>query len=400
MPYTNYAIWKLYTPESNGNYLLAHILVKNSITGWWDHHLWRTKNANDANPNNVTWEELPLPYNAWISDIAFDENNVDIMHLAFSSFISSANSPTGSQMLYRIDYSNPNSIPQYTCPSGLCQDLTYNLPNTGVGTDAFKLEKGSDGAMYIATDVGVYYTNNKFISSGMNWQILGAELPHTSCNGLEINYTVNKIRVGLNGRGSWEHSLFCPSDYDLAFTTSNSSNLSNTFQEAENNITITANSGNINLTNFIARAGSEIVITATGSNEVVIGPNSDLFIHACNHSGNSFRQQNNYSGGSNTNNNNDIEKPITQSDNFKFTYYPNPFTDHLHIDFLLDKSSRVLASVYNAQGQLIETLAKRDYQAGEYTLEFYNISIKPGVYFVRLDIGDKHYTKAVLKIVE
>lgn len=91
---------------------------------------------------------------------------------------------------------------------------------------------------------------------------------------------------------------------------------------------------------------------------------------------------------------------IFGNENIKFTYYPNPFTGHLHIDFLLEKNSPVLVSVYNSMGQLTEILAKGNFQAGEHTLLFNNPSVKPGVYFIKMDFGDTHYTKAVFKTRE
>lgn len=57
-------------------------------------------------------------------------------------------------------------------------------------------------------------------------------------------------------------------------------------------------------------------------------------------------------------------------------------------------------NVYNSQGQLIQVLANEHYEEGEYTLQFDANSIMPGIYFVRFEIGDKHYTKAVLKSTE
>lgn len=83
--------------------------------------------------------------------------------------------------------------------------------------------------------------------------------------------------------------------------------------------------------------------------------------------------------------------------NSSFTYYPNPFTDNLHIDFLLEKYSEVKVTVYNSMGKMIETLIQGKYEAGEQTLFFDGSSLAQGVYFVKLDFGDKHYTKAVIK---
>ena len=47
---------------------------------------------------------------------------------------------------------------------------------------------------------------------GTGWASFGTELPHVTGQGLEINYPVNKIRIGTYGRGVWEHDLMCVYD--------------------------------------------------------------------------------------------------------------------------------------------------------------------------------------------
>ena len=101
-----------------------------------------------------------------------------------------------------------------------------NLPNTFADKDCLVFEQGSDGGLYIGTDVGVYFTDNKRIaafdplspedaddlSNTTGWVRLGGALPHVVSHGLEINYQVNRLRNGMNGRGVWEHGLRCPPD--------------------------------------------------------------------------------------------------------------------------------------------------------------------------------------------
>ena len=235
------------------------------------------------------------------------------------------------------------------------------------------------------------------LANGTNWEKFGTGLPNVQCAGLEINYVINKIRIGLYGRGVWEHSLACPTDFDLTFNTT----INLGFYEAENNIYVDASVNSVtNSGDITARAGNQIVVTAPGANKVTFNPKTTLFIHPCNHSGNSFKQQHTIYSGDQTASNTvkDIEQSITEDGTVKFTYYPNPFTDHLHIDFLLAQPSDVKVSVYNSFGQVVETLAGSRYEAGEYTLSFSNPSLNPGVYCIKMDFGDKHFTKAVLKI--
>jgi len=156
------------------------------------------------------WEELPLPRNGWLSDVDFDFDNPDITYISYGSASNLGPNATGTEMVYKMDYTNPSIISSYDCTNHPCAtvcatgctDLTQNLPSTGVGNDAFALEKGSDGGMYIATDFGVYYTNNKYLANGTGWQKFGANLPNVECRGLEINYVMVVCQMKVS------HSFF------------------------------------------------------------------------------------------------------------------------------------------------------------------------------------------------
>ncbi|MFN4234589.1 MAG: T9SS type A sorting domain-containing protein [Bacteroidia bacterium] len=333
----NYGVWKLYTTEYNANYLVAHLIVKNTSGNEW-HYLFRTTNVNAGNPAQVQWEELPLPRNAWLQDIEFDMQDPNILYIAFSSANTLSTSPIGTNMLYKVNYFNPSVISRYTCPSGLCQDISYNLPNTGVGNDCLVLEKGTNNGMYIATDVGVFHTNQKRINNATNnnqvWRMLGLNLPRVRSNGIEINYQINKLRIATYGRGVWEGDLVCPDDPNLGFAI----NIPSGFYEAENNIYITANNGNLtNLGNISMRAGNEIVMTVTGNNQIILNSDIHMFIHPCNAPGNSFRQNmyNNDEGEQNvvigSIGETKFIDPKRQVENFNFSIFPNPNTGQFTI---------------------------------------------------------------------
>jgi hypothetical protein len=344
--------------------------------------LFKTKVGGGAYwvcPNNSCWEEL-IPLNPQaITSIAIHPDNPEKIWIAYSG------------------YSSPYKVEAYdgTNTTNPWSDYSNGLPSQ-LPVNTIVYEKGSNDGLYAGTDVGVYYTN-KDLYQTQGWILFNSGFPNVVVSELEINYPSNTIRAATYGRGLWESSLACPTNTNQTFTGSLSG-----FYEAQH-VTITnasmANNADVDI------RGSEDIVVNTSQGNVVFTPSSgykaNLFIHGCDHSGNSFRQQNNnYSGGQTNSASADIEKPITQSDNFKFTYYPNPFTDHLHIDFLLEKSSDVNVTVYNSYGQVIDVLAKGNYSEGEHTLIFDNSNIVPGVYFVRLDMGDKHYTKAVIKRAE
>lgn len=207
----DYILWKVYTPETNGDYLIAHLLEKPLGSTWWtQNHLYRTKIANDPVAANViaSWEELPLPDNEWLGDVDFDPANPDVVYIANSSTSIFSANPTGSGMIFKVDYTNPAAVTAGTCPPSVCQDLTQNLPNARTGQNDLAVEQGSNGGLYFATDYGVYYSNNASRAlGGLGWIPWGTGLPNTGYNGAEINYKNNKLRVASYGRGLWESDL-------------------------------------------------------------------------------------------------------------------------------------------------------------------------------------------------
>ncbi len=369
----SYLVWKVYSHPTNPNYLYAHIVLcpTGNCGVSTQHELWRTANALDPNPANVQWEWLPLPVNNhWFSKIDFDENNPNIVYLVSSSDVSWANVPIGHQMLFKVDYTNPNLMfPGGSCPSGVCQDLTFNLPNTGVGDNAFVLEKGSNGGMYIGTDIGVFYTNNTLLSNDPQpWKLHGNNLPHVPINGLEINYIANKIRAGLYGRGVWEADLYCPPDYDININSSNFTQYNAQFNEAEHDIYLTSNGSSYTLNDFTARAGNEIVMAPTGNDEIIIsgtGNGSHLFIHPCNHPGNSFRKTKDHSKNIADNNHTSLNPSLLSNKNTdnplvneNISIYPNPADEHFHINInhhLLKTEDNIKVKIFNSMGIILQS---------------------------------------------
>ena len=64
--------------------------------------------------------------------------------------------------------------------------------------------------------------------------------------------------------------------------------------------------------------------------------------------------------------------------------YPNPFNPETQIDFSLEKSGHATIQVFNAAGQLIETLADQYFGAGTHTIHFQANDLSTGVYFYRI----------------
>ncbi len=164
-------------------------------------HLFRSTNINDP-ASLVSWEELdiPLHYNVWLSSIEFDPDNPDIIYLAYGY---SSNPNQAESLIYKLDYSN-GTVPTVT-------DLTKNLPLVRTRQDCIAAEAGSDGGIFLATNFGVFYTNNDRLdnNSGDEWALFGKYLPNNSRTGIRLNYVSNTLRLACFGRGIWEASLPC-----------------------------------------------------------------------------------------------------------------------------------------------------------------------------------------------
>jgi hypothetical protein len=253
---------------------------------------------------------------------------------------------------------------------------------------ALELEKGSDKGLYYACDAGVYYTNNKLLSTDPYnaWIQYGNNLPHCPISGMEINYKNNKIRVGLYGRGAWEADLYCPSDNDLALS---GSPTTDEFREAQHNITSIANitSGLVNY-----RAGNEIVLLPGFVATATTGSDFKAYIHPCNSPGNSFRKLNVNNNDNQTQEYTSFEKaqPINN-----IGIIPNPNNGTFQIS--VTKNNQAIrvkdVKVYDMIGKVI-------WENNTPLGNLFNVDISgyaPGIYYVRAinEAGDIDLKKLI-----
>lgn len=271
-------IWRVYPSSVAPNHLYAFFSTGN--------RLFRTTIARQpAADVQSSWVEIDPPRNdAWPADVKFDRDDPDVLYFAYGSSATWDYTAFGEgrEMLYRVDYSDP-AVPLVVDLTG--SSITWApLPNTGVNFESLALERGSDGGIYLATDIGVYHINNKGMADGTGWQILGGGLPRVQCKGLEINYKVNKLRAGLSGRGLWEHDLWCP---DLIDMSESGAYVADEFLEVQNNIASTAIvDPGLDIT---YRAGNTVHLTPDF--HAWEGARFHAFIHPCDQQGNSFKQR-------------------------------------------------------------------------------------------------------------
>ncbi len=91
------------------------------------------------------------------------------------------------------------------------------------------------------------------------------------------------------------------------------------------------------------------------------------------------------------------EKPIQQKPNFnELTLYPNPASDFVNIDFVMDSYQPVLLSVFNLKGQKVVMKEITNQTIGTNHIQVNVKDLSKGVYLVRLQIGNKSKIKKLI----
>ena len=112
-------------------------------------------------------------------------------------------------------YSSANKVFRSLDAGSTWTNITGSLPNIPVNCIAFQDTDGiPGGAIYIGTDVGVYYRDNDI----GDWIPFMNGMPAVIVMDLEINYTSNVITAATYGRGYWRSELYsdCPPNYNLS----------------------------------------------------------------------------------------------------------------------------------------------------------------------------------------
>lgn len=88
---------------------------------------------------------------------------------------------------------------------------------------------------------------------------------------------------------------------------------------------------------------------------------------------------------------------VLNADNHNINIFPNPLQDKIFIQYNVESSEKVSASLFNLNGQEIQTFFDEEQSKGEYNEVFnLNSNINAGLYLVRINMGDKTFFKKVL----
>lgn len=177
------------------------------------------KRSNDA---GTTWTEIygVQANRQFISDIAVNPTNSSEIWATFGGY------EEGIKV-----YKSTNAGNSWT-------NITGSLPNVPVNCIVYKDNNGNpDDAIYIGTDIGVFYRDNIL----GDWIPFSNGLPVVEVTDLEIQVSSGKLRAGTYGRGMWETALYtasCVANY--TFTSASHTPSTPYFYQASNTITSTA----------------------------------------------------------------------------------------------------------------------------------------------------------------
>jgi len=150
--------------------------------------LYRTDDALISSGDAV-WTSIisGLPLN-WISGIAVNPDNANHVYVVFSGY-------NDGQKVFKSTNSGD---------AGSWVNITGSLPNVPVNCIRYHDNGLGNNALYIGTDIGVFYRDDDL----GDWIFFSNNLPATIVNDLYINTASNTITAGCYGRGLWLSTLY------------------------------------------------------------------------------------------------------------------------------------------------------------------------------------------------
>jgi len=96
----------------------------------------------------------------------------------------------------------------------------------------------------------------------------------------------------------------------------------------------------------------------------------------------------------------DIPTSINNSEfkikNYELVNYPNPFNNSTQINFVLPQVSDTKLAIFNAKGELVQTLFTGKLKSGSHSLNFNATGLNSGVYYCRLSAGKEVKTTKLM----
>lgn len=191
------------------------------------------KNIFKSTNNGTGWTALTTGRTVNTRSLAIAPSNANVVYFAEDALIQTGGNkmykttngatfaaitnPSDSGRINSITVDNTNSNTVWVSMSGYHQgkkifkstdggtswtNISGSLPNLPANCVTFM--NNSNGGVYVAMDVAVYYRDN----SMSDWILFNAGLPNVEVTDLDIQYTLGKLRVATFGRGVWESDFY------------------------------------------------------------------------------------------------------------------------------------------------------------------------------------------------
>ncbi len=154
--------------------------------------------------NGDTWTTVLSRVNsgAPVTDVAFNPDNFNELWLTYGGYDDT-----------RKVFFSSNGGSTWT-------NITGTLPNVPINCIVYDDNNGSpDDALYIGTDIGVFYRDNNL----GDWIPFSNGLPVVEVTDLEIHEGTDMLRAGTYGRGIWETSVYSNCASSITLNTTNTS---------------------------------------------------------------------------------------------------------------------------------------------------------------------------------
>ena len=204
---------------------------------------WGTAMAKTIN-GGTSWTTITTPISSQISSLLVDPTNPNNLYATYSNFTAGA----------KVYFSN-NGGTSWTNISG-------TLPN--IPANKIIYQTGSNGALYLGMDVGIYYRDN----TQTDWSLYNSGLPNVEIFDLEIRYSDKKLIAATYGRGLWESPLYVGTPLSVPVVSS----FSPTSATKGNTVTITGSNFNgISSVSFGGTAATSFAVVSSTSITAIVG---------------------------------------------------------------------------------------------------------------------------------
>ncbi len=204
---------------------------------------WGTAMAKTVN-GGTSWTTITMPISSQISSLLVDPTNPNNLYATYSNFTAGS----------KVYFSN-NGGTSWTNISG-------TLPN--IPANKIIYQTGSNGALYLGMDVGIYYRDN----TQTDWSLYNSGLPNVEIFDLEIRYSDKKLIAATYGRGLWESPLYVGTPLSVPAVSS----FSPTSATKGNTVTITGSNFNgVSSVSFGGTAATSFAVVSPTSITAIVG---------------------------------------------------------------------------------------------------------------------------------